>query len=52
LPEARYSPSVFMFSSLRSIAVIQRWTKAGTLGDSPLHTSGRLRPKTGSSANN
>jgi len=48
-PEARYRPSVFIFSSLRSMVAIQCWTNAGTLGDSPLHTSARWQPKTGSS---
>lgn len=48
-PEARYRPSVFIFSSLCSMAATQRWTNAGTLGDSPLHTSARWQPKTGSS---
>jgi hypothetical protein len=51
-PEARYRPSVFMFSSLCSMAATQRWTNAGTLGDSPLHTSARWQPKTGSSVKN
>lgn len=48
-PEARYRPSAFIFSSLHSMAATQCWTNAGTLGDSPLQTSARWQPKTGSS---